>query len=288
MLSIFTPTYNRVDKLSRLFESLMNQTVFDFEWLIVDDGSTDNTENLIKQFQSQNKFPIIYYKQQNGGKHTAYNKALTLARGDFFFCVDSDDWLKEDAIGNLLSAISQINENQFIVAYKSDSSGALLSNTFPQNCKKTTLQQLSEQFGCRGEFSLVFPTKLVRQFPFPIFKNEKFVTESVVYDQINNVANILLLPQVLTICEYQPEGLSYNLNKIMKQNPAGYCLYFMQRIDMQKNFKNKIATAGKYNCFKIFAKSQKSIYNGEHKLLVFLSKPVGILFWFYYKLFRNF
>ena len=287
-LTIFTPTYNRGSTLQRLYESLLLQTRFDFEWLIIDDGSTDNTEEIIKTFYLQDKFPIVFHQKKNGGKHTAYNTALTLAKGDFFFCVDSDDRLKEDAIEKLLAILPQIKKHQFIMAYKIDQNGKLLSDTFPKNCTETTLTQLNFKFKCCGEFSLIFPTNLAQQFQFPIFKGEQFITESVIYDRIDKIATALLFPQILTVCEYQPDGLSNSINSTMKKNPAGYCLYFMQRIDMQPSLKDKIITAGKYNCFKVFAKKQKSNYTGNYKTLVFLTIPLGILFWIYYKIFRKF
>ena len=97
-ITVFTPTYNRAYTLERLYKSLLNQTSYDFEWLIVDDGSTDNTSELIKSFQNNQLFDVRYYKQGNGGKHVAINKGVELAEGELFFIVDSDDYLTDDAI----------------------------------------------------------------------------------------------------------------------------------------------------------------------------------------------
>ena len=287
-LTIFTPTYNRSKTLKRLYKSLLLQSCTNFEWLIIDDGSTDNTKEVIENFISEQKIHIRYYHQTNGGKHIAYNFALEVAKGEYFFCVDSDDWLNEGTINNLFKTTKTLECNQFIVAYKSDSSNKLLSDNFPEKIQRTSLKKLYFKYKCHGEFSFVFPTALARRFPFPVFEGEKFVTEDIIYDQIDKNATALLLPQVLTICEYQPEGLTSNIISIIKNNPAGFCLYFMQRIDVQPSLKNKIITAGKYNCFKVLAKKQKTKYTGKYKTLVFLTVPLGIIFWCFYKIFRKF
>ena len=287
-LTIFTPTYNRANKLDRLYQSLLRQSSLEFEWLIVDDGSTDDTETVVSAFQSSRAaFPIRYIKQENGGKHRAYNKALELAEGAYFFCVDSDDWLADDAAENILKACEGLDEKLFIAAYKQDEQGKRLSTAFP-SIRECTLRELSDKYRCSGEYSLIFPTELARRFPFPVFDGEKFITESVIYDRIGAVADVCLLPQVITICEYQEDGLSNNLNLVMKKNPAGYCLYFMQRIDLAASLKERIITAGKYNCFCMFAGEQKSKYNGKHKHLVRLTKPLGTLFRTYYVRKRGF
>ena len=286
-LTIFTPTYNRADKLFRVYDSLKNQTCFNFEWLIIDDGSTDNTENIVYEFTQQQLFQVKYIKKNNGGKHRAYNLALQNAMGDLFLCLDSDDWLKNDAVENILNIANSLDEKQFIVAYKMSEKDKSLSDTFP-DIRSCSLKQLSQEYNCNGEFSLIFPTKLASMFPFPEFDGERFITEAVVYDRINYVANAVLLPKTITICEYQEDGLSNNLNTIMKNNPAGYCLYFMQRIDYENSFVKRFITAGKYQCFWIFAKNKKTDYIGKHKLLTSMARPLGLVFNIYYKFIRGF
>ena len=114
------------------------------------------------------------------------------------------------------------------------------------------------------------------------------MTESVLYDRLAKLEKVYLFPHVITICEYQEEGLTNSLNRIMKENPAGYCLYFMQRIDLQDTFLKRILYAGKYQSFSIFSGKQKTEYVGKYRGLVAFSKPIGLLFVCYYKLFRGF
>lgn len=286
-LTIFTPTYNRADKLQRVYESLIVQTSYDFEWLIIDDGSADNTENIVQLFLDEKRFSVRYVKQQNGGKHRAYNRALKLAQGDWFFCVDSDDWLADRAIEKILDFV-YYREDKIIFAYKKDEKGTLLSDEFPEKMAQISLCKLNDDCHCNGEFSIIFRTDFARRFPFPVFEGENFITEAVIYDRMTSVEKVSLLSQVITICEYQEDGLSNNLNRIMKANPAGYCLYFMQRIDIQKTMLQRIITAGKYQCFCRFSGKQRSKYIGNHPVMVTLAKPLGLLFLLYYKILRGF
>lgn len=282
-ITVFTPTYNREKTLPRLYDSLCEQTSFDFEWLIVDDGSTDNTQATVATFSSD-RFPIQYIKKENGGKHTAYNLALQYAEGEHFLCVDSDDFLASDAIESLCKAVS----SKFgICAYKATEAGKILSLTFPLGLKETTSFDLYSKFNCSGEYTFVYPLHIARKVPFPVFPGESFITESVVFDQLDKLCKVRLLPKVITICEYQPDGLSARANELMKRSPAGYCLYFMQRIDLVNSFPKRLLMAGKYQCFGILAHKNRTAYHGKHPLLAGACYPIGLLFRVYYKLFRE-
>lgn len=283
-ITVFTPAYNREKTLPRLYDSLCEQTSFDFEWLIVDDGSTDNTQTVVSAFSS-NRFPIHYIKKENGGKHTAYNLALQYAEGKHFLCVDSDDFLASDAIESLCKTVSF----KFgICAYKATADRKILSLAFPPGLKETTSFELYSKFNCSGEYTFVYPLHIARKVPFPVFPGEPFITESVVFDQLDKLCKVRLLPKVITICEYQPDGLSARTNELMKRNPAGYCLYFMQRIDLVNSFSKRLLMAGKYQCFGILARKNRTTYRGKHRLLTAVSFPLGLLFLIYYKLFRGF
>lgn len=286
-LTIFTPTYNRAATLPRLYESLLAQKETDFEWLIVDDGSTDDTRQLVAGFTGEGKFPVRYEHKENGGKHTAYNLGLQLARGDYFFCVDSDDLLAAGSVKGILDEVKNLSENQGIVAYKQDLSGKRLSGEFPEQLQGCLFHELPIKHGCNGEFSLVFPTELARKFPFPVFEGERFVTESVIYDRISLVCPMLPLRVVLTVCEYQEDGYSSDANAVMARNPSGYCLYFMQRIDLLPSFRKRLVCAGKYWCFRWISGRRELRYRGDHRLALALGWGAGVAFRVYYKLFRR-
>ena len=287
MLTVFTPAYNRADMLSRLYRSLCDQTCKDFEWLIVDDGSTDETASVVQSFVNEEKINIRYIKKENGGKHTAHNLALEQAAGEWFFCVDSDDLLEANAVEKLTKKFAQRNGEDGIIAYKEDLNGALLSDPFPEGIQQTQMYRLASDYGCRGEFSLAFSTTFARQFPFPVFPGERFVTECVVYDRMDRQGQFALLPEVITVCEYQPDGYSSNFANLMKQNPSGFCLYFLQRIDLQSSLLQRVLHAGKYWCFRWICKRKELAYQGKHKALVALSAIPGAFFRIYYKLLRG-
>lgn len=287
MLTLFTPTYNRADKLLRLYDSLRRQDCHDFEWLIIDDGSTDNTTEIATAFVEESHFSVRYIRKENGGKHTAYNLALVEAKGEWFLCVDSDDFLAENAISKLLTKLQTLNKQNGLIAYKEDVNGKRLSGQFPQGVTQEKMHRLGMVHGCSGEFTLVFSTSFAQKFPFPVFPGERFVTECVVYDQMDLVADMTLFPEVITICEYQADGYSQNANAVMKKNPNGYCLYFLQRIDLQVKLLPRIIHAGKYWCFRWICKNKALKYNRKHKLLVAFSLIPGAFFRLYYKLFRK-
>lgn len=287
MFTIFTPTYNRGHLLNRLYKSLLTQKCKDFEWLIIDDGSTDDTTAIVQSFADEKQIDICYYRKENGGKHTAYNYALEKARGNWFLCVDADDWLHQTALFNLSRALNDLSANTGIIAYKEDTQGVRLSDVFPEGMKRCRISDLSLRYACSGEFSLILPTEVARQYKFPAFPGERFVGESVVYDRIDETYSCMLLPEVITVCEYQPDGYSSNFTRLMKQSPSGFCQYFLQRIDLQTRFLPRIIHAGKYWCFRWICKRPELKYCGTHKSLVALAIIPGMLFRVYYKLFRG-
>lgn len=287
-LTIFTPTYNRAATLPRLYQSLLAQSCCDFEWLIVDDGSTDETGSLVRCFTGEGRFPVRYRRKENGGKHTAYNLGLELAEGALFFCVDSDDLLAPDGVERILSAAVELSADQGIVAYKQDMSGKCLSGSFPEGLRLCRFHELATVHGCGGEFSLIFPVEVARKFPFPVFEGERFVTESVVYDRISPQCLMLALPHAVTICEYQQDGYSSNTDRIMSRNPSGYCLYFMQRIDLMQGLKARLICAGKYWCFRFISGNKALHYRGKHRGAVLAGWFAGLVFRVYYKLIRGF
>lgn len=285
-LTVFTPIYNRAHIIHRLYESLLRQSNFSFEWLLIDDGSTDNIKEVVSRFSAE-LFTIRFFYKENGGKHTAYNTALQLANGEYFVCVDSDDILTDYAVQELMDCLHKLPSGCGIAAYKSDFNGKMLGTEFPSLSVETSVYDLAEKMGCRGEYTYIYPTEIAKAAPFPVFAGEHFVTESVVYDRLDKICKIKFLPKIITICEYQADGYSASVNKIMKENPTGYSLYFMQRIDLAVCFRQRLVYAGKYHAFRIFSPT-KLPYNGSHKLFTALCRPIGRLFWFYYKLFRGF
>ena len=283
-LTVFTPAYNRAELLERVYESIEKQKAYDFEWLIVDDGSTDATEATVAELKNKALFPVIYVKKENGGKHTAHNTALEKASGEWFMCLDSDDMLSDGAIENIFSVLSECTDKICaIAAYKSDIDGKLLSDEFSQNEIPQGIYTLLEKY--HGEYVFIFRTDIIKKYPYPVFDGERFSGECILYDKLE-IDGYAALPyaEVLQLCEYQTEGLSLGYKKLLKNNPCGFQMYYSQRISLAQTLKQRFIYCVKYCAFRILGKFKAPKYKGRYSMLVFLSYPFGIFAALYYKI----
>ena len=283
MLTIFTPTYNRGHFLFRLHENLLSQSERDFEWLIVDDGSTDDTASVVAELISSSPLEIRYVRKDNGGKHTAHNTAISLASGEWFLCLDSDDVLTNNALAHIRAAILSASlQDCGIISYKSLPDGQILSSPFPGSDLRYSLYEHSVLGG--GEYALVFRTSIIKRFPFPVIAGERFSTECVVYDRLSlEHQTFFALPEVLEICEYQPDGLSSNAYRLLLQNPTGYQIYHAQRIDLVHTWKLRLRHAICYQAFCRLSRNRDYRYRGKHRFLTALAWLPGQLGAMYYK-----
>lgn len=241
MLTIMTPTLNRAYILPKAYESLKKQTCFDFEWVIVDDGSSDDTESLVKGWLAENNpFPIRYEKQKNGGKHRAVNRGVALASYDYFLILDSDDQLTEDAVQTIHTWITQIDglEGFAGVAGLKGSETAAVGGTPKQPyIDATNLER--QKYGLMGDKAEIYKTEVMRQYPFPEFEGENFLRENAVWDRIAMDGwKLRWFSQVIYLCEYIADGLTQNTNAntyIKNFQGFTYCtkLYLQTRSGMQ-------------------------------------------------------
>lgn len=282
-LTIFTPAYNRAHLLSRLYESIKKQSCNDIEWLIVDDGSTDDTKAVIDGFINENAVNIRYFYQQNAGKPAAFNNGVTKAQGQLFFCVDSDDLLADGAVEAILNIPLDNDRLAGILALKSDMENNILSDRIPETINISSMYELVNRYGCSGEFSLVYRTEILKNIPYPIIDGEKFITECVVYDKIDEQYEMYLLDRILTVCEYQEGGLSADSYSVMLKNPTGYKIYYSQRIDMALTLKERIGYVIRYHAFKVMSSDSSYNYKGKNKFLVTLLRPSGSIIAYYYR-----
>ena len=212
MITIFTPCYNRAYVLPRLYKSLQAQASCDFEWLIIDDGSTDNTALLVKQWQTEkNDFLIRYYKVPNGGKHRAINKGVKLAHGEAFFIVDSDDALAPNVlseIGTIFSQIMQDSRFAGISGLKGNiKTGKALYNSADMPQLDASMIEIRQKYHIKGDMAEVFKTSVLRKFPFPEFEGENFINEGVVWSQIAMHYVLRYIPQVWYLCFARNTGI---------------------------------------------------------------------------------
>ncbi|MBR5766685.1 MAG: glycosyltransferase family 2 protein [Lachnospiraceae bacterium] len=257
-LTVFTPTYNRAHLLKRAYESLKSQTVKDFNWLIVDDGSTDDTKAVVDGFISEGIIPVEYHYVENGGKMRAHNRGVEHCKTEWFLCLDSDDMLVKDAVEAILGVVDSCipdtgtvptrsksfrvpsGETQDertvpvsgicgIIAHKGRSETELLHGVdFPKNIRRTTLYNLYLN-GFKGETTLVFKTDVLRKYPFPEIEGEKYVPEDYIYDKIDAEYEYLVLDRILTVCELVSEGYTDSVRKLKEDNKQAWYLYYEQR-----------------------------------------------------------
>lgn len=245
MVTVFTPTYNRAYTLPALYDSLCKQTNLSFEWLIVDDGSIDGTEEFIHTLTSkETRFPIRYYRQKNGGKHTAINKGVSLARGFLFFIVDSDDILTPDAVEKLLLWEKSIFGKEGFAGVsgnKGNLRGNLLGSTFSGYSIDATNLERNEK-NILGDKAEAYYTEILKQYPFPVIDGEKFMTEDMVWDRIAAAGyKIRWFNEVIYLAEQRSDGLIAQGNNRYANSPRGYALFVLQSLRLTNaNWRDKL------------------------------------------------
>lgn len=249
MVTIFTPTYNRAYILENLYNSLCQQSYKDFEWLIVDDGSTDDTEAVVKRFAANALFAIRYIKKQNGGKHTAINQGLKLAKGDLFYIVDSDDTLPECAVEFILKEGSVIlRDKSFVGLSGCDMTfeGKRLSYISNDFIDATSLD-IRFKYSILGDLAEVFKTDILRRFLFPEIKGERFCPEALVWNRMAAEGfKMRYFSNVLKFIEYLDDGLTASIVKVRMKSPVASTMCYSELSSMQVPFKAKVKAAINY------------------------------------------
>lgn len=237
-ISILTPTYNRAELLKRLYNSLIENSKYDLEleWLIMDDGSTDNTYKIIEEFIKQEKINIKYYKQENQGKMVAINNLVKHATGELIIDCDSDDYFTEEAFDIIKKEYETNKEEKYIYGLcflKYDQNGNNMGKEFKN--KKTTMFDLYFKEGENGEKAIVFYSNIRKKYKHELENNEKFVTEARMYHKIDEKYKMLCINKPIMICEYQEKGYTNNIHKQFKENPFGYYVYFKEILEKDMN-----------------------------------------------------
>lgn len=244
-ITIITPTYNRANLLPRLHESLMRQTNQDFEWLVVDDGSVDNTEALIRQFCLESTFRIHYVRQDNAGKHTALNRGIARICSELTYIVDSDDYLPDDAVEIILSYHQKYRNINGLCGYsflRCHGDGSVNTAYFPEDEQISTYLETRINGNIGGDKAEVFYTDLLKQYPFPVFEGEKYMPEDVVWMQMSGPYKMVHINKNVYICDYLEGGLTRTGRKMKILSPRGMVL------------RSKIYLQNKDTCLKVKAK----------------------------------
>ena len=279
--TVFTPTFNRKELLEKLYKSLQKQTFKDFEWLIVDDGSTDGTKEKVEEFLSEKKLEIKYYFKENGGKQRAYNFATEKANGELFICLDSDDEYVENGLEIILKYWKKYEKNSDIagMGYLSTyPNREIIGSSFPEKEMISTQFEIYNKYGVKGDKGLMFRTEIIKKYKFPVFEDEKFITEAVVYNRISERYKMFYVNEKIEIKEYQNDGLTSKYNDLLLRNPRGQALYHNERNRHEMSFKEKILNNAVYYKFcKVAGYNFSKIWKAnEAKMFLFLALPIGI------------
>lgn len=258
-ISILTPTYNRGELLLPLYDSLKNLTFKDFEWLIVDDGSEDDTEQYALSWIAHNientEFPIRYIKKSNGGKHTAINRGVREANGELILILDSDDTLPSDSLATIAQYFEQCKDYKDcagVCGLMAHHDGQLIGTGFPKDpMYESALQfRYAKKGNVTGDLLEVYKTSVMREFSFPEIENEKFCPESLVWNRIANKYKLFCFNKVIYYRDYLEGGLTSKIVRIRMNSPIASTMTYAEMLDYNISLKWKIRSAINYWRFK--------------------------------------
>lgn len=281
-LTVFTPAYNRAHLLPRLYDSLKKQTSKDFVWLVVDDGSEDHTKQLIDSYTKEGLLEISYIYQENQGMHGAHNTAYRNINTELNTCIDSDDYMPNNAVEMILDKWKNVLENKRyagIVGLDVDIQNNIIGTCF--TTPETTLEDFY-RMGGKGDKKLVYRTEVMNQYPeYPIFSGEKYVGLGYKYLLADQDYKLITLNEPLVIVDYQQGGSSNNMLRQYYKNPKGFAFIRKQGMVLSKSFKRRILDAIHYVSSSFIAKDKDFIKNSPKKGLTVFAIPMGYLLYKY-------
>lgn len=286
-LTIFTATYNRGYIIEKLYRSLQRQSVFDFEWLVVNDGSTDNTDNLFQTWlKEDNKFPIRYYKQENKGCLAGFNLGIHRAKGEYLSKIDSDDYISDDYVDVILNWLDTIEDNEEVYAVggmKGSADGIPLKGAgeWPLIRKETGYLDIydyeRDQYKLNADMSEAWKVSVLKKYPFPVFEGEWQAPQEIVFNAIALAGHkIRWFPKIICIVEYLDDGITKNDILVQKMNPLGYSKMWKYKVKLKTTFKRKLYCLCQSGALALYSGQPKYIWiDNNHKLLSTLLLPVS-------------
>ena len=282
-LTIFTPAYNRAYTLHLCYESMLRQKNKDFEWLIVDDGSTDNTKELVEKWiKADNGFNIRYIYKENGGMHTAHNTAYENIDTELNMCIDSDDYLTDDAVEKILSFWGKNKDEKYggIIALDIFQNGEIIGKKLPE--QKSIAYNDYYEYGGTGDKKVIYRTDVITKYPpYPEYKGEKFVGLCYKYLLADQEYPLLIMNEPICVVEYLEDGSTRNIMKQFVKNPRGYIFLRKERMKYCKTFKWRFKSCIHYVSSSIMIKDKHFIKESPKKIMTILSIPFGVVLYFY-------
>ena len=298
MITVFTPTYNRGNLLNRLYQSLCKQNYKEFEWIIVDDGSLDDTSSIVNIIQDKHPcgdFSILYYKKENGGKHTAVNTGVEKAHGDLFFIADSDDILPPNALQTVAEVWEQTKYDNSIGGIcgfdGGINDGSIIGTGFPKEVHllnielsnhinigyiDATTRDVRFKLKVDGDMKEVFRTSVLREFPFPEIKGERFCPEVLVWNRIASKYKLRHINKIIYLVEYQQDGITSAITRSRMNSPIASTMTYAEMLDYNISLRWKIRSAINYWRFK-YCISNKALKAPDVKWYWRLFQIIGLL-----------
>ena len=291
-LTVFTPTYNRAYILGRCYESMKRQTCKDFVWLIIDDGSTDNTKELVDGWISEGKVPILYHYQENQGMHGAHNTAYELIDTELNICVDSDDYLADDAVEKIVTFWKRYGSDKVsgIIALDARTDGSIIGTRLPERVRMATLFSIYNVYGVKGDKKLIYRSELTKKYPYPVFPGEKYVNLAYKYAMLDKEYELLIMNEVVCYVEYMDDGSTKNMLKQYLKNPKGFAFWRKEAMKLPYgSMFYKFRQAVHYVSSSFISRNPAFIKESPCKLLTILAIPWGMLLYAYilWKVGRN-
>jgi glycosyltransferase involved in cell wall biosynthesis len=282
-LTVITTTYNRAYCLHQLYESLLRQTSKDFLWMIVDDGSIDDTKDLVKSWIDENKIEIQYIYKPNGGMHTARNKAYEEVKTELNVIIDSDDWMTDDAVEKIVS-FWDINRNEKyygVVTNNVTPKGQLVGTPLPKNVKACTLTALTSKYKVAGDKKLVLRSDLAKLYPYPEFEGEKFYPASYKFRLLDLNYELLILDEYTCVVDYNEDSMTFSKFAQYRTCAKGFAHYRNEMIRISKSASFIIKNMIHYIAESKYANNKKIIRNSSRPILAFFMYPVGLGYYLY-------
>ena len=267
--------------MHKCYESLLRQTSDNFVWQIVDDGSTDNTKELVEGFIAENKMEIVYHRKENGGKVSAINYSFEITDTPLWVCLDSDDYLTDNAVEVIERHYPCIRDDESLCGLFGLRSAPDLKpmqgKEFPAGVVTATQFEVRHTYQIPPEYVQIYKTKVASQYKYPIFPGEKYVPLSYVQDQIDVKYRFHIIREATMVCEYLQDGITNNQKKLVKKYPKGYTAFKKQQIELAPNFMYKLKACITYDTGCILSKNKNWLKESPSKLLTLVCYPVAYL-----------
>lgn len=278
ILTVFTPVYNRAYTLHKCYESLKRQTSKEFKWLVIDDGSTDNTKELVYKWKKEADFEIKYIYKENGGMHTAHNTAYENIDTELNVCIDSDDYLTDNAVEIIINEWEKVRSDKLagLGALNIFESGEVIGTIFPNELKTSKYFDIYNKYGVSGDKKFIYRTELVKQYPYPEFEGERYVGLDYKYKKLDEKYEIALVNKIVCVVEYMEDGSSKNMLRQYKNNPRGWCFFRLENLKIPNtSLKYKFKECVHYVSSSLIINDKKFIMKSPYKVMTIIALPFG-------------